>query len=409
MRTKPLKEFFGLGIALLIGLLPALSSTSRAGTLTVGLDGGADFATIQWAIEEAGDGDTIVVQAGEYVIDAPITFPAPMTLTLKAESGPEATTIRMSDTPADRRLASVFLFDKRETDKLVVEGFTITGGNGITRGGFQDRGGGGVMCLNGSSPRLIDCHISGNSLTTVAVGGGGVYCQRGSSPTFERCRITNNQADWAGGIFCNDRSSPTFLDCLIAGNSARQGGGIAIRDESAPTFVNCQIVGNSATDATASGGGVFSVVNERVTPRFQNCVFAGNSARGAGGGLLTNASGALLEDCVFVGNTANEGAAVDCTWFPSPTLVRCTITDNAANSGPGGVMANLRANPSLTSCIVWGNRGGPFARSTARTRMSPTPAWREAGAAEATSTRIPSSVGQRVTSPSAASLSSRSP
>ncbi len=102
MRTKPVKKCLGFGIALLLVLLPALSSTSRADTLTVGLDGGAEFATIQPAIEDAGDGDTIVVQAGEYVIDAPITFPAPMTLTLKAESGPEATTIRMSDTPANR-------------------------------------------------------------------------------------------------------------------------------------------------------------------------------------------------------------------------------------------------------------------------------------------------------------------
>ncbi len=60
MRTKPLKECFGFGIALLLGLLPALSSTSRADTLIVGLDGGAEFATIQSVTEAAGDGDNIV-------------------------------------------------------------------------------------------------------------------------------------------------------------------------------------------------------------------------------------------------------------------------------------------------------------------------------------------------------------
>lgn len=372
MRTTHVREWFGFGIPLLLGLLPGVSPTAGAETLTVGLGGGADFAAIQPAIEEALDGDTILVRVGEYVIDEPITFPGPMDLTLKAESGPEATTIRMSDTSADPDLASVFLFDKGETESLVVEGFTITGGRGIRRPmgeSFSDRGGGGVVCIFESSPTFIDCHITGNSMD-FDVGGGGVYCVRGSSPTFQRCRITNNHSrnsGWGGGILCTRGSSPTFLDCLIAGNSAGgQGGGVAIHADSSPTFVNCRIDVNSTSAASPSGGGgVLAAVNS-VTPRFERCVFSGNTTAGSGGALRTNTSEVRLEDCIFVGNTANEGGAVSSTWFPAPTLVRCTIIDNAADSRAGGIRADHAgiagilasdATLSLTSCIVWGNRG----------------------------------------------------
>ena len=64
------------------------------------------FADIQTAIDEAVDGDTVLVKAGEYVIDAPLTLRG-KAIIVRSESGPDRTTIRMSDAPRDPRRAGL--------------------------------------------------------------------------------------------------------------------------------------------------------------------------------------------------------------------------------------------------------------------------------------------------------------
>ena len=82
---------------------------------------------IQSLIDAAEDGDTLLVTPGEYVITGPIDFKG-KAITLRAENGPEETTIRMSDTPAERHRASVVIFENGEREGAVLEGFTLTGG-----------------------------------------------------------------------------------------------------------------------------------------------------------------------------------------------------------------------------------------------------------------------------------------
>ena len=79
-------------------------------TLTVDLNGGADFTEIQAAIDAANDGDTVLVKPGEYVIAEPIDFKA-KPVRVQGEAGADATTIRMSATPANPDRASVIIAD----------------------------------------------------------------------------------------------------------------------------------------------------------------------------------------------------------------------------------------------------------------------------------------------------------
>ena len=53
---------------LFIGIAILYSSSFPAATLTVDLNGGADYTDIQSAIDAAKDGDTVLVKPGEYVV-----------------------------------------------------------------------------------------------------------------------------------------------------------------------------------------------------------------------------------------------------------------------------------------------------------------------------------------------------
>ena len=243
-----------------------------AKTITVGLTGGADFTEIQPAIDAAEDGDVVLVAADEYVITEPINLnrlhdagdpnsPQLKNIKVRSEAGPDETIIRMAEEPADVRRASVAIFENSESDVSVLEGFTLTGGIGTEYGEDRRTVGGGVLCLNGSSPTLRNCTITGNSTAD----GAGVSCL-GSSPTLINCTISGNSASGGGGgVSCHGDSSPTLTNCTISGNSAVRGGGVDCFGGS-PSLTNCTISGNSAE----TGGGVFN--SRGSSPTLTNCI-----------------------------------------------------------------------------------------------------------------------------------------
>ena len=104
---------------------------AQARTITIGPIAGCDFNTIQAGIDAANEGDTVLVAPGEYDITEPITFQG-KAITVRSEVGRDETTIRMG-MPADNKRGSVVIFENNETTASVLEGFTITGGNGGIR------------------------------------------------------------------------------------------------------------------------------------------------------------------------------------------------------------------------------------------------------------------------------------
>lgn len=116
------------------------------------------FATIQEAIDAASSGDTIMVRPGTY--QERINFLG-KGITLKSESGPEATIIDgRGSTPG-----SIVLFTTSEGPDSVLDGFTITQGRGTyveyhqwLAAGYV---GGGIYCY-ASSPTIINNIITDN-------------------------------------------------------------------------------------------------------------------------------------------------------------------------------------------------------------------------------------------------------
>ncbi len=355
-----------LGSISVIPILAAVASAS-SDTWTVDDDGSADFETIQAAIDESSNGDTIEVYPGWYsgtgyqVIDS-----LGKSITIRASGTPEETII---DGEGARRVVRCAGGEGADT---IIEGFTITGGSASD--------GGGIYC-NNSSPTLTDCTISNNTANN---NGGGIYCS-GGSPTITDCTISGNTSTgddyrgmWAwggGGIFCST-SSPTISGCEISGNtSTDEGGGIYFYygdpPATSPLVVNCMITNNSAD---GSGGGIGCSVADPETddprsPVIQNCIITGNTAHEGGGvfGALPDYSWdviapmIVLDGCTISDNVASTLGGGISLGESRPTINNCIVERNTASAGienetaGGGILLGPSCNATLTNCIIRDN------------------------------------------------------
>jgi len=354
--------------------LLGMTCTAAAGrTIYVDADGPADFNTIQAAINDAIDGDTIIVAEGKYFEN--INFNGRnITLTSTDPCNPEVVAATIID---GNQNGSVVTFKSEEDANSVLAGFTI-------RNGYADVGG-GILCrgplpphpmpippseYNCPGPTITNCIISNNSANA-----GGGMCNIDSSPALTDCTFTNNSAvvsrGWGdGGGMRNIRSSPTLTNCTFNENSAASGGGmrneayLTTGRQSNPILTNCTFNGNSA----GVGGGMSSTGS---SPTLTNCIFSGNSARYGGGGmangsLLNIVSNPTLTNCTFNGNSAQYDGGGMYNHGSNPTLTNCTFTNNSAVGrgmweGYGGGIFNFESSQRMTNCILsgnWAKRGG---------------------------------------------------
>jgi len=139
-----------LRLRLLLTLIIAgvLTLPLQAATITVA-DDGADYTSIQTAIDAANKGDEIIVSPGTYL--EAINFDG-KAITVRSASGDPADTI-IDGGGSD----SVVTCDSGETSMTVLDGFTITNGSATY--------GGGMYNLNSSSPTVT---AAGCSTTTAA-------------------------------------------------------------------------------------------------------------------------------------------------------------------------------------------------------------------------------------------------
>ncbi len=261
-----------------------------ADTLNVCPDG-CDYAAIQDAVDEAEDGDEIIVSSGTYTgSGASVVDLDGKSITLRGADGAEVTII---DGEGAR---SGILCGGGESGKTLIEGFTI-------RNGSNDRGG-GIVCED-SSPVVRLCVFQDN---IASQWGGGAYCIDGGNPTFQSCTFERNAANNGGGMAVKN-SSPWLLDCLFDQNTAvSSGGGLRLYPGSPVTVTVCAFTGNSAD----IGGGV-RVMNNDDQFTFDQCSFTGNTAR-VGAGMAAAQSEGDVTYATFESNVADiEGGGMHCT------------------------------------------------------------------------------------------------
>ena len=263
-------------IALTIAFTANLAS---ARIITVNRNGGAQYTTIQAAVDAAStSGDEIIVQPGVYTGTGNVVVDlGSKTVILRSNSGPENTIIDGQNARAG--IWCVNFESGREPIPSII-GFTIRNGVGVDQeasNGELISFGGGMQTIN-TSPRIVNCVFRNN----VADRGGGLYCESfgdrflvveddHSRPILQNCSFENNRAGLYGGGLAADDSTPELSNCVFLGNSSQIGAG-GIHNHRSPTISTDCIFSRNI----AQVGG--AVLNYESNPRFTGCEFVNNVA-----------------------------------------------------------------------------------------------------------------------------------
>ncbi len=379
-----------------------------------------EYSSIQSAINDAYDGDNIVVSAGTYRENINFLGKA-ITVRSVDPNDPNvvAATIIDGSNPIDPNIGSVVTFNNGEDTNSVLSGFTITGGTGRWlqifwqfHGYLWNRCGGGVLCLNSSSPTITKNVFRDN----LAGEGGGIYFYNHSNPVIVNNVFHNNKALIYHGFEDPDPNDPNvydhgdggaivgfqYCDPIITGNliennlASFYGGGIHLRQwcngliennriinnistlgaglhitySSAPKIVSNQIEGNGG----GSGGGIYVYYFSKpdIIGNHIRANFGGNSIIGVHysstalikNNLITQNTGGPAIICTGGSSqichntiTENENCGVFCAGFSSPYIENNII---ASTHSGYGIKADADANPVIRYNNVWNNGRGNY-------------------------------------------------
>jgi len=264
-----------------------------------------DFPTIQEAINNSVNGDTILVATGTYYEN--IKFNGKNILLssyyiFNNDVSYISNTIINGSQPQHPDTASCVLIINGEDSTAILQGFTLREGTGT---------------------KWIDEHGAG----TYVEGGGILITQ--SSPTIKNNLIIENEAirtglgitsAGGGGIRVGD-GNPHIINNVIMSNSAMYGGGIVLNYTGAiirnNIFYNNSVY-QASTGPTFGGGGIWAYNNLGSTPKiienntilYNSSSGSGSSASGRGGGILVWSTSVQASNNIIYGNTQLNGEQI---------------------------------------------------------------------------------------------------
>jgi hypothetical protein len=287
-----------------------------------------DFEAIQGAIDESEDGDTVLVQPGEYVehinFEGKAITVASLFLTTDDETYIDSTII-----DGDRDSTSVVVFRNEENENSRLSGFTICNS-------FTDYGGG--VYINNAGPVIDYLIITDNEAYR---NGGGIYCTGGATAVLSDLTIHNNRASRGGGGISTYNESEVHIErCIISEND--DGGGL--RCIGSIVFLKDVSIINNI------GSGIYCS-NETVL-NFEKGIISGNSTDN-GGGVLASGCELYLNHMIITGNTASsEGDAIK---LYSSILNLTNVSISGHYRGRRSPILTLTGGSelSLLNCIIW--------------------------------------------------------
>lgn len=279
-------------------------------------------ATIQDAIDAAGNGDTILVGPGlwkSFEVDK-------KNLLIQSTHGKDSTYI---DGFGDMRCILCLDSD------VQIEGFTIQN--------CRADDGAGIYAA-GEELTVKSCLFRNNFVTT---SGGGVWSNCDKT-TIEDCTFQENRAWFAGAGLHTLGEEANVSDCVFEQNNADNGGGFNIRTASS-MIRNCMFMHN---EARFTGGGLDLWHGEHVV---QSCYFEGNNSNKGGGVSVAQTASATFTSCEFFWNTADILGAGAWLENAPARFELCRFMKNVAFDAGGAIKSSQDSNPEIISSVLCGN------------------------------------------------------
>lgn len=180
--------------------------------------------SIQGAIDDASDGDRILVLAGSY---NEIMNLHGKQLQVIGVDGADDTVI--DGTGLD---GPIFYVGDEAPSGTLIRGFTLTHGRGWFAAPGPNTVGGGIAVFDGAQLRIEECRITENGVGTCTFGGGvyahsGVPTENVTHAVLYKCEISHNDA-WAHGGACmaDWGSMMTLEQCTITENTSTDSFGL---------------------------------------------------------------------------------------------------------------------------------------------------------------------------------------
>jgi len=263
--------------------------------------------SIQAAIDAANDGDTIIINAGDYTES--LTLSKPVSLT-----GVNSDTTIIHAVAGQRVLT---VTGAMITNSVVISGLTFTGGSADYGGGVYSD-----FTVSNFTVTLINLRFISNTAT---IFGGGFACENlMCSLTISNSVFFSNTADGGGGAYAY-AGPVTVVGSRFEGNFGYSGGGGLLQFQ---------------------GGGSVAITDTQ---------FISNSTYGEGGGLLAVDSPIDLNNVDFISNMAGVGGGVFST--NRLAVLNSQFSDNrsTANYRGGGAVAVMGINYGVPVKLVISN------------------------------------------------------
>jgi hypothetical protein len=352
----------------------------------------APCRTLQYAVDQASDGDIIRVAQGAYTgvqVRAGVTQTVYIAKSLTLQGG--YTTTNGFAGPPDPATRLTVL-DAQGLGRVVcvtgevtvtLDGLRILNGSGDKGGGGLPLGSGGGIYSEGRALTIRNSTIASSAahseVSASVSQGGGIYQSGGSvgALVVENSHIVSNTADYDGGGIYASHPAVTLQDVEFAGNRSGENGGGLCSYDGPLTVRDSDFTNNTASDDdpydTNHGGGLYAYGGGTVI--LEDSTFVGNTAVGMGGGafvrettltmthnlLQDSASqgwggGAYVYDCAayladntFERNTAEAaGDGLEVTWGDLVLTHNSFLSNTGGSHGGGGFSGSVGAGRTYT-------------------------------------------------------------
>ncbi|MFI3212965.1 MAG: right-handed parallel beta-helix repeat-containing protein [Eubacteriales bacterium] len=261
----------------------------------------------------------------------------------------------------------------------LIDGFTITAGQGNTGVGSDEDMAGGEMPPEGMegdemSENITDSDMDNEEIpsesTNSGITGGGMngeempeegtgeYGQAVGHLTTDIVTAGDATTSMHGNGIIIWNVAPTIKNCIITDNNGGKGAAVYIlglpESGELPTFINTVFSNNNGY---GRGGAISMDMDTKAY--FIDCIFDSNDCEAGKGGAIYNdiMASPLLENCLFINNTAESGAAMANDGNSNTIYSHCTFYNNTATEEGAALYQGSGAynDPVVINSIIYGN------------------------------------------------------